>query len=237
MENKIIIANMKMYMNLNDINSYIELVTDKITDNVIICPSSIYIPYFIDKFNHIGIQNVYYKEGAYTGEISPKVVHDFGVEYVIVGHSERREYFNETDLLINEKIKACVDNKLKVILCVGETLNEKNNLEKNEVLKKQISIALENISSDNYKNIIIAYEPRWAIGTNIIPTIKEIEDTISYIKSIVKDIRIVYGGSVNEENISKINKISNLDGFMIGASCVNPLKFIKIVNIVNKTNI
>lgn len=236
MENKIIIANMKMYMNLDDVNKYLDYIDNKIDENVILCPSSIFIPYFIDRVDKIGIQNIYYKDGAYTGEISPKVAHDFGVEYVIVGHSERRLYFNETDRLINKKVHACIDNDLKIILCIGENENELDDI--NIVLKQQLEAALYGIKDINYKNIIIAYEPRWAIGTNKTPSSDEISKTVGYIKSLIKGVKVVYGGSVNENNIEKLNKINNLDGFMIGASCVNPLTFSKIIEVVNsKTNI
>lgn len=237
MENKIIIGNMKMYMSVNDVENYLNNI-NILKSNVILCPSSIYIPYFLNKGYNIGIQNIFYQDnGAYTGEVSPKQVYEMGIKYAIVGHSERRCYFNETDIEINKKVKSCLKNNLNVILCVGETEEEKNMLKTDIVLKHQLRIALNEVDDKYQDKIIIAYEPRWAIGTNKIPSNKEIKDTIKYIKSVLNkcklDLKVVYGGSVNENNIENLNKIDNIDGFMIGGSCINPQKFGKVIKIIN----
>lgn len=239
MGNKILIANMKMYMNINDIKNYIEKINNKLSSNVILCPSSIYIPYFLEKKYKLAIQNVYFENnGAYTGEISIEQIKNMQIDYVIVGHSERRNYFHETDYEINKKIIKSLENNIKVILCIGESLEEKNNLETNNILTQQLEIALNNINSKYQEDIIIAYEPRWAIGTGLIPNNIEIYETADYIKNYILNkykmsVKVVYGGSVNENNIENLIRINNIDGFMIGSACTNPDKMLKIVNICN----
>ena len=235
MENKIIIGNMKMYMSISDIKDYLNELDGKITNNVILCPTSIYIPYFLGKNYNLAIQNIYYEDnGAYTGEVSVSQVKDIGISYVIVGHSERRKLFNETNYDINKKLIKCLKNNLKVILCIGE--EEKfNNL---EVLKNQLELALNNIDNKYQDNIIIAYEPVWAIGTGLIPSNDEIKDTTNFIKSFIynnykMNLKVVYGGSVNIKNIENLNKIDNIDGFMIGGSCTKSDEFLKIISIIN----
>ena len=125
MENKLLILNMKMYMELAEIKKYIEQVNIQ-NDNVIICPTAIYLPYFVNKYKNIAVQNIYsVNKGPYTGAISALQVKKMGVNYAVIGHSECRKYFNESDELINEKIKSAIDNELKVILCIGENLEDK----------------------------------------------------------------------------------------------------------------
>lgn len=239
MENKIIIGNMKMYMNISDIKDYLNKIDNKITDNVILCPTSIYIPYFLEKKYKVAIQNVYFEDnGAYTGEVSIEQVKNIGIDYIIIGHSERREYFHETDYDINKKVIKALSNDLKIIICIGETIFDKNNFNTNNILREQLEISLNNVSSKYQDNIIIAYEPRWAIGSGMVPNNYEIFDTINYIKSFIKkrynmNIKVVYGGSINDTNINNLNKIDNIDGFMIGMSCTNPYKFLKIISIIN----
>lgn len=238
--NKLIIANLKMNMDVVDTSRYLKVINENIVDNnVIICPTSIYIPYFLKKSYQVGIQNVFYEDkGAYTGEISPKQAKSMGINYVMVGHSERRRFFNETDTVINKKIKACLKNNLKVILCIGETKEEYDMLKTNKVLKKQIIRALNDIKGDILKNIIIAYEPEWAIGSNIIPNNKEIEDTIRFIRAIVidnfnyQDIKVLYGGGINDININKLNTINNIDGFLIGDASIDAYKLLSIISVI-----
>ena len=239
MENKIIVGNMKMYMNKDEIIKYIEILKNNIKNNVILCPSSIYIPYFEDKNINIGIQNIYFEDnGPYTGEISVEQIKNMNIKYAIVGHSERRNIFKETDYDINKKLIKVLENNLNVILCIGETLISRNEEKTNIILREQIEIALNNISSKYEKNILIAYEPIWAIGTGIIPGLEEINKTVDYIKSVIFEkykmkIKVLYGGSVNENNINSLNKISNLDGFMVGGACTKPEKMLKIIDSVN----
>lgn len=240
MENKIIIGNMKMYMNIDDVKDYITKV-DKY-NNVILCPTNIYIPYFLEKDYKLGIQNIYYEDnGAYTGEVSVTQVKKIGINYVIIGHSERRKYFFETDYDVNKKLLKSLENDLDTILCIGEDIDDRNNLNTNKVLIEQIEIALNNINSKYENNIIIAYEPKWAIGTGLIPSNNEIINAVDFIKSFVFDkykmnVKVVYGGSVSDSNIKLLSKIDNIDGFMIGGACTNPDIFLKIISIINSSD-
>ena len=234
MGNKLIIGNMKMNLTKTEIDSYIEKISNIKNVNVVICPTSIYIPYFINKGFKIGIQNVFYfDKGSYTGEVSAYQASSLGVEYALVGHSERRTNFNETNDINSLKLKQIIDNDLKAILCIGEKKEEP--LE--ETLYNQISI-LKDISK--LDNVIIAYEPVWAIGTNVIPTNEEIIKATNYIKKLVKekfdfDIKVLYGGSVNKNNIDALSNIKEIDGFLIGGASLNVEEFINIIEVaVNK---
>jgi len=225
---KIVAANLKMNLNYDEIKEYINGIDDINNKNVIIIPTSIYAPYFLNKGYSVGIQNCYYlNKGAYTGEVSPSQIKSIGLDYVLIGHSERRSYFNEDNGLLNKKIKEALNNGLKVIYCIGETLEERESGKTNEVLKTELLEGLKDINEE----IIIAYEPVWAIGTNITPTSEEIKETIGYIKSIY-NYPTLYGGSTNDKNIEELNSISNVDGFLIGGASLDPLKLQKIIRIV-----
>lgn len=228
MKNKIIIGNMKMNMLYPDIMKYIDKLKDKKLNNVIICPTSIYIPYFLNNNINVGIQDIYMKDnGAYTGDISAVQASSIGVKYAIIGHSERRFYHNEKDKLINLKIKQAIKNNIIPILCIGENIEEQENVK--VVLKKQLDNCLKNIDRD----VIIAYEPRWAIGTNIVPSNNYIKDIILYIKEELKyKNKILYGGSINIENINTINKIKELDGFLVGNVSTKAEEFLNIIEVV-----
>lgn len=234
MENKLIVGNIKMNMKFGELSNYINQFKTIKNKNVVLCPSYIYIPYFLNYDFSVGSQNVCRDtDGNYTGEVSAKQLASIGVKYTIIGHSERRIKLNETDSDINKKIKSAIDYKLKVILCIGETEEEKKLFKKDRILKRQIRDALFNIK--DLSNIILAYEPIWSIGTNNIPSKEELEDTITYIKELVYDmykvdIKVIYGGSINEKNILKVKSIKNLDGFLIGSASINPNQFIEIIN-------
>lgn len=229
---KIIIGNLKNYMMSSEIVNYLKKV-DKIDDkNVIICPSNIYIPYFLKKGYSVGIQNINELDKTCTGEITPSQAKSLGINYTIVGHSERRINLKETDIDINKKIIEAQKYNMKIILCIGETLEEKEMLKTSIVLKKQL---LNSLKNTNLKNIVIAYEPIWAIGTNKIPSIKDIASTTSYIKELIKknfdsDIKVLYGGSVNSTNIGEI--IKEVDGVLIGKASTDGSEFLKIIEVV-----
>lgn len=222
---KLIVANLKMNMDYKTTLEYVE----NVNENIVICPSYIYIPYFLNKYK-VGAQDCFnQKKGSYTGGISPFHLKEMGVEYVIIGHSERRKF--EDDIFINQKIKVALDSGLKVILCIGENVSE----DKFEKLSNQINNDLKDVSLDN---LILAYEPIWAIGTGVIPTNEKIEETTTFIKKIVKDkfnkeISVLYGGSVNTGNIELLNKIKNVDGYLIGTASLNYNEINKIYNISN----
>lgn len=238
MEEKIVVANLKMNLNVSEISAYLKIATEFMNDEqVVFCPSNIYIPYFLKKNFGVGVQNIYYEDfGAFTGELSPLQAKEIGVKYVIIGHSERRIHFNETDSVVNKKIISAVKNSLKVILCVGETKEEHDMFKTDKIIKRQLMNSLRNIKE--LDNIIIAYEPIWAIGTNVTPTKKEIQGVITYIHSILKtmydsdDFKILYGGSVNSKNIKMINGIDGISGVLVGGSSLNIDELIKIKEIV-----
>lgn len=232
---KIVVANMKMVLTKNQIENYINIIDKKKFADIdlILCPSYIYLSWFKAKNYLLGSQNVFYKQtGSYTGEISPMQLKDIGVKYSIIGHSERRYLFNETDDIINKKLKACLDEDLSVILCVGENKEQKDMKKTSVVIKKQIVQALSNINKDSLNKIIIAYEPVYAIGTGCALNINEIESNIRFIKKIIKNIfdyeaKVIYGGSVCDSNIKNIIEVS--DGVMIGKMSNNVDEFIRMI--------
>ena len=184
----------------------------------------------------VGAQNVFYEnKGAYTGEVSPVMLKDLNIDYVIIGHSERRKYFHETDEIINLKIKATMSENLNVIFCIGETLEERESEKTFDVLKKQIEKGLENI--EKYDSLVLAYEPVWAIGAGKVASELQIEEAHAFIRNRLKDIysdkadriRILYGGSVSPENIHSIMNIANVDGVLVGGASLDPEKFLKII--------
>jgi len=234
MESKLIVGNIKMNMKFGEIPNYINHFKNIKNNNLVICPSFIYIPYFLNYGFNVGSQNVCSSEdGGYTGEISAKQLHSIGVKYTIIGHSERRIKLKETDIEINKKIQSSLKSHLKVILCIGETEEEKELLKKDIVLKRQIRNALFDV--EDLSNVIIAYEPVWSVGTNKLPSNEELVKTISYIKNLIysmykKDIKVIYGGSINEKNIENLKNIKELDGFLIGSASINPNRFIEIID-------
>lgn len=238
MENKKIILNMKMYMDITDVFNFLNDI-NTLPNNVIVCPEMIYLPYFANKNYNLALQNIYpTNEGAFTGEVSAQHAFKMGVNYVVVGHSERRKYFNESDEQINEKLLSALNNKLKVILCIGESLEDYELGKTIEVLKKQIEICLKNVEQKQEYKITVAYEPVWAIGTGKVPTNEEIDDTVKKIKEIILDLynlklEVVYGGSVSSKNIETLNTIESIDGFMVGGASTNPDEVKKMIKVVN----
>ena len=225
---KIVVGNQKNYMTLNDVKNFLD--NANLSDNCVICPSNIYMPYFLEKDYNVGLQNININE-TITGEISIEQANSLGIKYAIIGHSERRNNLFETNNMINEKVKSI--NKINIILCIGESLKDKNKREK--VLEKQI---LECLDDANIDNVIIAYEPVWAIGTGIPLTNEEIDKTSKFIKKIIKetynkDIKVLYGGSVNSRNIKLLNTIDSIDGFLIGKASTNPIEFNDIIKVVS----
>ncbi len=188
----------------------------------------------------LGAQNMHFEEsGAYTGEISAIMLKDIGVDYVLIGHSERRQYFSESDEFLNKKIKTALKFNLKPILCVGETLEQREANAEKETVRSQIINGLHDINIECLKNIVIAYEPVWAIGTGKTATSKQANEIISYIRSVIKElyndsvsenIIIQYGGSVKGSNASEIMAESDIDGALVGGASLKADEFIKIIN-------
>lgn len=187
----------------------------------------------------LGAQNVHFAQnGAYTGEISASMLSDLGVDYVIIGHSERRRHFGETDVLINKKIAACLEEDLTPVVCVGETQEERDADKTKDVLNVQVKEGLKGFRSQDLERVIIAYEPVWAIGTGNTATPEQAAEAHAYIRSLIGDrfgnvqankIRIIYGGSVNPENITTLMKIEDIDGALVGGASLNSEHFAKIV--------
>ncbi len=211
---------------------------------VLFCPPYVWLTelkILIDKNNFfLGAQNCYYKEnGAFTGEISVKMIKEIGVSYVIIGHSERRIIFKESDELIYLKLKSAIDYGITPILCIGETLEERNKGNTYNVLETQIKTVFDNLTKEEINKIIIAYEPVWAIGTGISATIEQADEAHNYIKqyiqqnyTIAKDqITILYGGSLNEQNANELLNMPNIDGGLIGGASIKKESFIEIINI------
>ncbi len=187
----------------------------------------------------IGAQNVHYEEkGAYTGEISPKMLEHMGVEYVIIGHSERREYYNETDESVNKKLKSAFAHNLKPILCVGETLEQREAGVTKDFVTTQVRKALEGLSNDEVKRLIIAYEPIWAIGTGKTASKEDANEVCAWIReevnslygAISDEVIIQYGGSVKSTNAKDLFTMSDIDGGLVGGASLEPEDFAKIVN-------
>ena len=247
MRKKVIAGNWKMNMLPNEaiemINELTPLVKD--TDNeVVLC-----VPY-IDLFYSllhvqgtnikIGAQNMHFEpKGAYTGEISGKMLKSIGVEYVIIGHSERRQYFNETDESVNKKIKAAFENELKPIVCVGETLEERESGKAFDIITNQTQKALEGLTEEQVSGTIIAYEPIWAIGTGKTATkedaneaCRKIREKIAQIygQNVADGVIIQYGGSMKQENAKELLEMSDIDGGLIGGASLKADTFAKIVN-------
>jgi triosephosphate isomerase len=188
----------------------------------------------------IGAQNMHFEEsGAYTGEVSGKMLKAIGVEYVIIGHSERREYFAETDETVNKKIKAAFENGLKPIVCVGEKLEQREAGTAEEIVTTQTKLALEGLTTEQIKNTIIAYEPIWAIGTGKTATSNDANDMCKairekiaklYGKEVADEVIIQYGGSVKSSNAKELFTTSDIDGGLVGGASLKPDEFSKIVN-------
>jgi triosephosphate isomerase len=203
---------------------------------IIIFPPFLYLSYFlkfkIPKNLSLGAQNCFWEEkGAFTGEISPTMLKNLKVEYVILGHSERRRYFGETDQIINKKLRVVLKTKLKPILCIGETKKERKEGKTFKVLKRQIKKAFKDLSSRTYYNIssvIVAYEPFWAIGTGLACDPKKAREVLVFLRKILKKNKILYGGSVNLKN-AKNYIDEGFDGLLIGGASLRPKEFIQII--------
>lgn len=246
MRRKVIAGNWKMNMLPNEAISFIEQITPLVKDTnneVILC-----VPY-TDLFYSlltaqntnikIGAQNMHWEEkGAYTGEISGQMLKSIGVEYVIIGHSERRQYFAETDETVNKKVKSALANELKPIICVGETLEQREQGKAEEVITTQTVLALEGISKEQMANIVLAYEPIWAIGTGKTATSEDANNSIKWVRNKVEELYgkevadqviILYGGSVKAENAKELFSTTDIDGGLVGGASLKVDEFSKIV--------
>ncbi|MBU1862547.1 MAG: triose-phosphate isomerase [Candidatus Omnitrophica bacterium] len=187
----------------------------------------------------LGAQNMYSAtEGAYTGEISPQMIKDIGCRYVILGHSERRGYFKETDDMVNKKVCLALDYNLNPIVCIGETLEQREQSKTKEVVRTQFENSLKGLTVDQMNNIIIAYEPVWAIGTGKNATPQQAEEVHKYIRQLIvntydrtvsENVRILYGGSVKPDNCGDLMQKGNIDGALVGGASLKAESFIQII--------
>ena len=247
MRRKVIAGNWKMNMLPADTINFIEVLAPLVKDSeneVILC-----VPY-TDLFYalltaqntniKIGAQNMHWEEkGAYTGEVSGQMLKSIGVEYVIIGHSERRQYFAETDEIVNKKIKSAFANGLKPIVCVGETLEQREAGKTEEIITNQTKLALEGLTNDQVQNTIVAYEPIWAIGTGKTATSEDANNSIKAIRNkiaeiygsdVAEQVIIQYGGSVKSSNAKELFSTSDIDGGLVGGASLKAEEFSKIVN-------
>ena len=231
------IANWKMFGDLNSLNSLNSVInfSNKLKKKklkIIYCPPATLLHAISKKLKKtkidVGAQNCHQLDsyGAFTGSLNSSMLRNVGAKYIIIGHSENRKT-GDNDMLINLKIKSALKSGLKVIFCIGESLKDKRNKNTNKTLSKQIQTGLRKIR--NKKDIIIAYEPFWAIGSGQIPKLSGLSKTISFIKNKNKNSKVLYGGSVNSKNISELKKIEIIDGFLVGGASQHSKKFIDII--------
>ena len=246
MRKKVIAGNWKMNKSPKDVKAFMEnflgLVKD--TENeVILCVPFIDLAEAIELTKgtnvKIGAQNMHFEEkGAFTGEVSPKMLKDIDVEYVIIGHSERREYFNETDEAVNKKLKSAFIYGLKPILCVGETLAQREAGITKDFVTSQVEKALDGLTNEEIADTIIAYEPIWAIGTGKTASKEDANEVCTWIREkinskygeVSKDVIIQYGGSVKASNANDLFSMSDIDGGLVGGASLDAEEFAKIVN-------
>lgn len=209
-----------------------EFVTDANTYDVAVCPPFIHLDAVSTTISGspvaLGAQNMYSQgNGAYTGEISASMLTDAGCQYVILGHSERRELFRECDVVVNDKLRTALQNGLKAILCVGETLEERENGQTDEIVAEQVRGSLAGITSEQMADVTLAYEPIWAIGTGKVATPQQAEQVHAHLRNVLIDmfgevtaetIRIQYGGSVKPDNAAELLSQPNVDGALVGGA-------------------
>ena len=251
MRKPIIAGNWKMFKTRDEALAFVYAVNEKLPSidvvDTVICAPFVVLRCLVKRQGdnlRIGAQNMHYEEkGAFTGEIAPQMLTSLDVSYVIIGHSERRAMFNETDETVNKKLHAAFKYGLTPILCVGEHLEERGNGQTEEVIKNQLVKDLEGLSKKEVKDLVIAYEPIWAIGTGKTATAEIADETCGFIRKMIASlydeetssaIRIQYGGSVKVSNIEELMKMPNIDGALIGGASLVAEDFIYFANVAKK---
>jgi len=246
MRKPLIAGNWKMYKTKDDALAFIYAVNVEVPDKDIVesvvCAPAIFLRDLVKREGEnlrIGAQNMHYaEEGAFTGEISAQMLKSYGVDYVVIGHSERRAYFNETDETVNLKLIAAVNQDITPIVCVGESLDIREKGTTNEVVENQIKKAYANVTKEEALKTVVAYEPIWAIGTGVTATPEQANETIVHIRKVLTnlygkqvsdDIRILYGGSVNTKNVESLLSMSDIDGALVGGASLDPNSFLTLV--------
>lgn len=247
----LIAGNWKMYNTGKEAIKTIKTLTSLLDNSedieIMIAPTFLALPLVSfeiqDEKIKLGAQNLHFEnQGAFTGEVSAKMIKEAGAKYVIIGHSERRQYFNETDIYVQKKINAAIRYDLKPILCVGETEKQRDAKKTFSTLDKQIIKGLQNFDSKMLEGLVIAYEPVWAIGTGKTATTLIVDQVHQYLRSLLEKMfsknfasktRILYGGSVKPENIKSLMALENVDGALVGGASLDPNTFIKIIKYKN----
>lgn len=247
MRKPLIAGNWKMYKTKDDAMAFIYAVNlsvpDKEVVESVICAPAIFLRDLVKREGEnvrIGAQNMHFAdEGAYTGEISAAMLKSYGVDYCIIGHSERRAYFNETDETVNKKLISAINHDIIPIVCVGESLEIREAGTTDDVVKKQVEKAYLNVDAEEALKTVIAYEPIWAIGTGKTATPEQANETIMAIRRVIAklynhevadQIRILYGGSVNVKNVDSLLSMSDIDGALVGGASLDPQSFLTLVN-------
>ena len=232
-----------MYKTLSEAKSFMGEIDGKLPEEdkveTVVCAPALFLEALVGYGVGIGAQNMHFEnQGAFTGEISPVALEDIGVKYVILGHSERREMFNETDEAVNKKVFAAFKYNLTPIVCCGETLEQRENGETNTFVGSQVEKALQGLTEDQVKQTVIAYEPIWAIGTGKSSTAEDANEVCGYIRQVVGKqfsqevadvVRIQYGGSVKPENIKDYMAQPHIDGALVGGASLEPGSFLQLL--------
>ncbi len=252
MRKPIIAGNWKMNKTLTEARSFVEevkgLVPSAEAVDSVICAPALFLDCLADEAEGtplaIGAQNMHFEEsGAFTGEISPVMLKDLNVQYVILGHSERRELFGETDELVNQKTHAAFKHGLTPIVCVGETLEQREADKTKDVVKEQTEKGLSGLTDEQMKQTVIAYEPVWAIGTGKTASSEDANEVCAYIRSVVAEqssqdvadaVRIQYGGSVKPDNIKELMSMSDIDGALVGGASLEPKSYLQLLEGVSR---
>ncbi|WP_338449362.1 triose-phosphate isomerase [Niallia oryzisoli] len=247
MRKPIIAGNWKMHKTLPEAKSFLEEIKNAVPTNdkveSVVCAPALFLSSLVELANNTDVkicaQNMHFEDkGAFTGEISPAALADLGVQYVILGHSERREMFNETDESVNQKVLAAFKHHLIPIVCCGETLEQRESGVTNEFVASQVQKALNGLSAEQAKQVVIAYEPIWAIGTGKSSTAQDANEVCAHIRSVVSEqfsqdvaeaIRIQYGGSVKPENIKEYMSETDIDGALVGGASLEPASFLQLL--------
>lgn len=247
MRKPIIAGNWKMHKTVAEAKAFIDAVKNEVSGTdveALVCAPFTLLPSLVEAVKgtsvKVGAQNMHFEDkGAFTGEVSADMLLDIGVTHVIIGHSERRQYFAETDETVNKKAIKALSKGLTPIVCCGETLEQREAGETKSLVKVQIEKAFENISGEDAPKVVIAYEPIWAIGTGKTASSQDANDVIAYIREVLEglygddvseEVRIQYGGSVKPSNIEEIMNEADIDGALVGGASLEPGDFIQLVN-------
>ena len=247
MRKRFIAGNWKMFTKVKEAECIVEKLLPKVKDSkadILVCPPFVNIPavkqIIKDSNIQLGAQNCSDKDwGAYTGEVSAPMLQAIGCQYVIIGHSERRQYFNEDEKIINQKIRLALDNNLKPILCVGESLKQREKDETKLIIEKEIKGALNEIDKSDCLTMTIAYEPIWAIGTGKTASPEQAQEVHKFIRDLLKEmydeelsenLRILYGGSMKPKNCKELLAKEDIDGGLVGGASLKPDDFAEIIN-------